>query len=51
MNSHLAHAGHWLANLVYIAPLSFLVAVVGWGKLKDRRAHRTGREPTEHGGA
>ena len=46
----LAHAGHWLVNLAYIAPLIFLAAVIGWGKLKERRAPRAGG-PTEHGSA
>jgi hypothetical protein len=34
----LAHAGHWLVNLAYIAPLIFLVGVILVGKLRDRRA-------------
>jgi hypothetical protein len=34
----LAHAGHWLVNLAYIAPLIFLVGVIVAGKLRDRRA-------------
>jgi len=46
----LAHAGHWLVNLAYIAPLIFLVALIGWGKLKERRSPRTGRS-TEQGSA
>jgi hypothetical protein len=37
-----AHTGHWLANFAYLAPLLFLVGVIGWGKLKDRRARRHG---------
>jgi hypothetical protein len=34
----LAHAGHWLVNLAYIAPLIFLVGVILVGKVRDRRA-------------
>ena len=34
----LAHAGHWLVSLAYIAPLIFLVGVILVGKLRDRRA-------------
>ena len=37
----LAHAGHWLVNLVYAAPVIALggwIAVVSW---KDRRARRS----------
>lgn len=42
MNAPFTHAGHWLANLAYLAPLLLLVGVIGWGKLKDRRATRHG---------
>ena len=38
-----AHAGHWLVNVAYLAPLIFLIAIIGWGKLKDRRDQRAGR--------
>ena len=34
----LAHAGHWLVSLAYIAPLVFLVGVIVVGKIRDRRA-------------
>jgi hypothetical protein len=34
----LAHAGHWLVTVAYIAPLIFLVGVILFGKLRDRRA-------------
>ena len=34
----LAHAGHWLVSLAYIAPLIFLVGVILVGKVRDRRA-------------
>jgi hypothetical protein len=34
----LAHAGHWLVNLAYIAPLIVLVGAIVAGKLRDRRA-------------
>jgi hypothetical protein len=34
----LAHAGHWLVSLAYIAPLIFLVGVILAGKIRDRRA-------------
>jgi hypothetical protein len=41
----LAHAGHWLVSLAYIAPLLFLVGVILAGKIRDRR---TGpRDPNE----
>ena len=34
----LAHAGHWLVTVAYVAPLIFLVGVILFGKLRDRRA-------------
>ena len=49
----IAHAGHWLINLLYVAPLLVIVAVLGWQSMKDRRAIRESgdavarRPPTE----
>jgi hypothetical protein len=37
----LAHAGHWLVSLAYIAPLLFLVGVILVGKVRDRRSGPT----------
>jgi len=37
----LAHAGHWLVSLAYIAPLVFLVGVILVGKIRDRRSGGT----------
>jgi len=37
-----AHAGHWLVNVAYLAPLIVLSGAIGWGKLKERRAPRAG---------
>ena len=34
----LAHAGHWLVSLAYVAPLIVLVGVILVGKIRDRRA-------------
>jgi hypothetical protein len=37
----LAHAGHWLAGLLYLAPVVIVVGALLWQTLKDRRAeHR-----------
>jgi hypothetical protein len=36
----LAHAGHWLAQLAYLAPLVLLVALLVHGKLRARRERR-----------
>ncbi len=33
----LAHAGHWLVQLIYLLPLAVLVAVVVAGRIRDRR--------------
>ncbi len=33
----LAHAGHWLISLAYVAPLIFLVGIIVAGKVRDRR--------------
>jgi len=42
MITPLAHTGHWLASLAYLAPLLFLIGAIGWGKLKERRRRRAG---------
>jgi hypothetical protein len=36
----LAHAGHWLAQIAYLAPLVVLVAMLVVGKLRARRERR-----------
>jgi hypothetical protein len=36
----LAHAGHWLAQLIYLAPLAILGGVLGREWLKGRREQR-----------
>ena len=33
----LAHAGHWLASLIYVVPVLGLVGYLGWQRLRDRR--------------
>jgi hypothetical protein len=33
----LAHAGHWLVQLIYLVPLAVLVAVIMVGRARDRR--------------
>jgi hypothetical protein len=40
--SPLAHAGHWLVDLIYVAPLAVLGAVAIVGKLRARRRGRQG---------
>lgn len=43
----LAHAGHWLVQLIYVVPLAVLVGVIVVGRIRDRReaAHEQVREP------
>lgn len=33
----LAHAGHWLAGLLYLAPVVIVVGALLWQSYKDRR--------------
>ena len=33
----LAHAGHWLTQLIYLVPLLVLVGVIMAGRIRDRR--------------
>ena len=39
----IAHAGHWLPQLLYLAPLIVLVVAIGLGRLRERREAREGR--------
>ena len=32
-----AHAGHWLPQLIYLVPLAVLVGVILTGRMRDRR--------------
>jgi hypothetical protein len=51
----IAHAGHWAADLLYVAPLLVAVSVLGYQSMKDRRALKRGggeaRRPPPEGGA
>ncbi|MCW3010086.1 MAG: hypothetical protein JWO90_490 [Solirubrobacterales bacterium] len=33
-----AHAGHWLNNVIYVAPVLLVCIALGVGRLRDRRA-------------
>ena len=33
----LAHAGHWLPQLIYLVPLLVLIGVIMAGRIRDRR--------------
>jgi hypothetical protein len=37
MSPPLAHAGHWLVNLLYVAPVATLVLALAWQSFKERR--------------
>lgn len=43
-----AHAGHWLPQLLYLAPVVVLVGAFLVGRMRDRRAARGG--VPRHGG-
>lgn len=32
-----AHVGHWLASLLYVAPVAIIVAALLWQSWRDRR--------------
>jgi hypothetical protein len=32
-----AHAGHWLAGLLYLAPVVILAGGIAWQRINDRR--------------
>ena len=38
----LAHAGHWLAQVAYLAPLVLLVVMLVVGRIRERRARARG---------
>ncbi|HEX8123944.1 MAG TPA: hypothetical protein VF549_22025 [Solirubrobacteraceae bacterium] len=33
----LAHAGHWLASLLYVAPVLLIVGALAWQSWRDKR--------------
>ena len=43
----LAHAGHWLVQLLYLAPLVVLVWMVVAARLRERRERETRSDPSE----
>jgi hypothetical protein len=32
----IAHAGHWIAGLLYLVPVVIVVAALAWQSLRDR---------------
>ncbi|HEV2059961.1 MAG TPA: hypothetical protein VGR11_11440 [Solirubrobacteraceae bacterium] len=45
MTVPIAHAGHWLVNVLYVAPLLVVVGVLAWQSMKDRRRVKQSGEP------
>jgi hypothetical protein len=41
----LAHAGHWLANVLYVVPLVGVAVAMLVGRLRERRRERDGDGP------
>ena len=37
-----AHAGHWLLQLLYAAPVIVLALAIAWSRIQDRRQRRRG---------
>ena len=46
----LAHAGHWLVNLLYVLPVAIVVVALGWQSFKDRRAGGRSATPSTNEG-
>ena len=40
MTVPLAHAGHWIANLLYLGPVAVVVGALAWQSWRDRRQRR-----------
>lgn len=38
----IAHAGHWAVNLLYVAPIVIMIAVLGVQSARDRRRRPDG---------
>ena len=37
MTLPVAHAGHWLAQMLYLLPVLAMIGMLGWAKLRERR--------------
>lgn len=45
----IAHAGHWLASLLYLVPVALLGGGIGYQRMMDRRTARERADPGEEG--
>ena len=41
----LAHAGHWISGLLYLAPVLIIVGALYWQSWRDKRRARRGDVP------
>jgi hypothetical protein len=50
MTPPIAHAGHWLAGMLYLAPVFILAGGIGWQRWNDRRhpERRKARDGENH---
>lgn len=39
-----AHVGHWLANLLYLAPVIVLAAGIAYQRMADRKARKSAQD-------
>lgn len=42
----IAHAGHWLVDAAYAAPVLGFLLWLGFNELRSRRERRSGQSPT-----
>ena len=45
-----AHPGHWAIQLIYLAPLAFLIFAVARAKIRERRGVGAGQADHGHDG-
>jgi hypothetical protein len=43
-----AHAGHWLAQIAYLAPLILLVVMIVVGRVREHRGRRERAGAADH---
>ena len=47
----LAHAGHWLPQLLYLMPVLVMLVALGLGRVRDRRRRGGDSPPTRRPGS
>ena len=48
MTTPLAHAGHWAAQLLYLAPVAAMVGAILWAKIKGTGVDEDADGPDEN---